>query len=503
MSRLEINAAKMSSEIVVDAKYTAIIIGSGFGGQCAAIECLKKGLNDFAILERRDFVGGTWSQNTYPGAAVDVHSPLYSLSFEPYDWSRMFATREELQNYTHFVFEKYQLSEKTLTAKNVTHAQWLDEQKCWQITVNDTEVMYAQFLINASGPLSTPVTPKISGQEHFKGTAFHTNNWDHSVDLTNKNVAIIGSGASAAQVIPAIVDKVKSLHVFQRTPHWILPRGDVQFKPWQRSLLKFKWIYKLLRFAIYWALEFRIIAFKYSPFLLKFIAGSSAEKHLAKQVKDLALRQKLTPDFTIGCKRIILSNTLYPALTKSHVKVHDKFDSVEHLTQNAVVTKRGSNIPIDVLVYSTGYDATDGIVSYPIEGRNGKLLSNCWADYPRAYLGTTIPDFPNLFIVTGPNTGIGHTSAIFVIESQIRYINNCIQAVLRQNKRSIEVKSEAEQKYTDMIHQEMVRTVWYTGGCNSWYKSKSGKVTTMFPGFSFTYRRLCSRLRRSDHIFMD
>ena len=483
--------------------FTVVIIGSGFGGQCAAIECLRNDLDDFVILERREFIGGTWSQNTYPGAAVDVQSPLYSLSFEQYDWSRMFAERDELKAYTESIFSKYGLSNKTRTQQNVTQVVWSENTKLWQITVNGNEQLYARFVINASGPLSTPVTPSIEGQNQFEGASFHTNDWDHSIDLKDKNIAIIGSGASAAQVIPAIVDTVKSLHVFQRTPHWVLPRWDIVFKPWQRKLLRVKWIYSLLRTVIYWLLEFRVLGFKYSRFILGLLGTRPAKRYLQSTVNDDELRQKLTPDFTIGCKRIIVSSTLYPALAHDNTTVHDKNDAVVKLTKNAVVTSKDKTIPIDVLVYSTGYDATDGIISYSVEGRNGAILSNVWADFPRAYLGTSIPDFPNLFIVTGPNTGIGHTSAIFVIESQMRYIMNCITKVIQEHKSTIEVTPDAEDKYTSMIHSEMEKTVWYDGGCNSWYKSKSGKVIAMFPGFSFNYRRMCNRLNLNDHILKD
>ena len=311
------------------------------------------------------------------------------------------------------------------------------------------------------------------------------------------------TSSSAAQVIPAIIDNVKSLHVFQRTPHWVLPRWDIVFKPWQRKLLRVKWIYSLLRTVIYWLLEFRVLGFKYSRFILGLLGTRPAKRYLQSTVNDDELRQKLTPDFTIGCKRIIVSSTLYPALAHDNTTVHDKDDAVVKLTNNAVVTSQDKTIPIDVLVYSTGYDATDGIISYSVEGRNGAILSNVWADFPRAYLGTSIPDFPNLFIVTGPNTGIGHTSAIFVIESQMRYIMNCITKVVQEHKSTIEVTPNAEDKYTSMIHSEMEKTVWYDGGCDSWYKSKSGKVIAMFPGFSFNYRRMCNRLNLNDHIIKD
>lgn len=483
--------------------FTVVIIGSGFGGQCAAIECLRKEIDDFIILERRAFIGGTWSQNTYPGAAVDVQSPLYSLSFEQYDWSRMFAGRDELKAYTESIFAKYGLSNKTRTQNNVTAVTWLEDKSHWRITINASEEIYARFVINSSGPLSTPVTPTIDGQDHFRGAAFHTNDWDHSVDLTGKNVAIIGSGASAAQVIPAIVDKVKSLHVFQRTPHWVLPRWDIVFKPWQRKLLRKPWIYSFLRYVIYWLLEFRILGFKYSRFILGLLGTRPAKKHLETAITDDKLRQKLTPDFMIGCKRIIVSSTLYPALAHKNTHLHDKSDAVVKIQADAVTTAQGTTIPIDVLVYSTGYDATDGIISYQVKGKNNAVLSEVWADYPRAYLGTSVPDFPNLFIVTGPNTGIGHTSAIFVIESQMRYIMNCITTVIESGKSTIEVSIDAEQKYTAMIHSEMEKTVWYDGGCNSWYKSRSGKVIAMFPGFSFTYRRMCKHLKLDDHVLKD
>ncbi|MFC3093521.1 NAD(P)/FAD-dependent oxidoreductase [Alteromonas sediminis] len=484
-------------------RYRVVIIGSGFGGQCAAIHLLKQNITDFLILERRPFVGGTWVQNRYPGAAVDVQSPLYSLSFEPEPWSRMFAEQAELESYTKKVFKKYGLANKTQTHANVTQVCWQEDEKQWHIRINDSDTIEAKFVINASGPLSTPVIPKIKGQARFQGAAFHTNDWNHGVDLSNKSVAIMGSGASAAQVIPAIIDKVKELHVFQRTPHWVLPRWDRVFKPWQRKLLSKPWAYKALRWLIYWLLEFRIVAFKYSPLLLRLIGERPAKRHLKAQISDDELRAKLTPDYTIGCKRIIVSSTLYPALAHPNTIFHDKLDGITSFTPTGINTASGNTIDVDVMVYGTGYDATDGIISYPVIGRNGKSLSAFWEEYPRAYLGISTPDFPNLFIVTGPNTGIGHTSAIFVIESQMKYILNAIQLVERANIAAVEVTAEAEQEYTEMIHKEMASTVWHNGGCNSWYKSKSGKVTAMFPGFSFQYRKLCKKFKHSHHIFTE
>lgn len=480
--------------------YTAIIIGSGFGGQCAAINLKKLGIEDFILLERRSFMGGTWSQNAYPGAAVDVQSLLYSIESEPYDWSQMFAEGAELQRYTEHVISKHGLREKTRTHSNVQRIEWSEADQRWSVHLQTGEVLDAQFVINASGPLSTPVIPNFKGRDSFKGKTFHTNAWDPHYDYKGKRVAIIGSGASAAQVIPAIAPEVAHLHVFQRSPHWVLPRPDRVFKPWQRALLKVEPIRKLARSAIYWGLESRVIAFKYSDFALKNIAQREALHHINKQIKDPELRRKVTPDFTIGCKRIILSNTLYPAYCRTNVSLHDRNDGIAEINQDGIRTLSGEQVDLDCIVYSTGYDATDGVISYPVLGKEGQQLSDVWSEYPRAYLGTTVPGFPNLFIVTGPNTGIGHTSAIFVIEAQMHYIMRAISEVQRGKAQAIEVKAQAEARYTHHIHSEMEKTVWKRGGCTSWYKSKSGHVVAMFPGFSYTYLRMAKNFRPADHV---
>ncbi|MDZ4297176.1 MAG: NAD(P)/FAD-dependent oxidoreductase [Moraxellaceae bacterium] len=482
-------------------QYDIVIIGSGFGGQCAAINLLKRGISDFRILERRDFMGGTWCQNSYPGAAVDVQSPLYSISFEPYQWSQMFVEQDELEQYTNFVIDKYRLREKTDTGCNVEQVCWDESAKRWLISTTANGDYQARIVINASGPLSTPVIPKFPGRDSFKGISFHTNHWDHNVSLKGKRVAIIGSGASAAQVIPAIAPEVGHLHVFQRTPHWVLPRPDRKFKSWQRELLGIKPLHKALRTLIYWELETRVIGFKYSKQALNQFAQKAALRHINKQITDPELRAAVTPDYTIGCKRIILSNTLYPALSRDNVTLHTKDSGIAEITPTGIRTADGQEVELDVIVYSTGYDATDGVISYPVVGKDGDQLKDFWAEYPRAYLGTTMPGFPNFFVVTGPNTGIGHTSAIFVIEAQMNYIMKSITAMHRTGSQAIEVKPEAEARYTNMIHDEMKQTVWKSGGCNSWYQSKSGHVIAMFPGFSFTYRQMAKRFKAKHHVF--
>ena len=488
-------------ELKLKQHYKVIIIGSGFGGQLAAVNLTRQGINNFLILERRDFMGGTWSQNVYPGAAVDVPSPLYAISSEPYDWSQLFADRNELNHYTDFVIEKHQLKVKTVTKCNVSKIQWDEVSRRWDVFIDDGRRYTSQFIINASGPLSTPVIPAFKGRESFKGKSFHSNNWDNSYDHKDKRVAIIGTGASAAQIIPEIAADVAHLYVLQRNAHWVMPRNDYVFKPWQRAVLRNKWAYNALRLLIYWTLEYRVIGFKYSQKLLNIMGRRGAEKLIRKHIKDPELRQMVTPDFEFGCKRVLLSDTLYPAYCRDNVTLFDKHNGIREITENGIITQDGVEHPLDLIVYSTGFDATDGVISYPVVGRDGKTLADAWNDYPRAYLGTCAPGFPNLFIVTGPNTGIGHTSALFLIESQLNYIMNCIENVKTRNQKSIEVSLDAEDKYTAHIHQEMTRTVWHNGGCNSWYKSKSGKVIAMFPGFSFTFRRWTKNFKSADHIF--
>jgi cation diffusion facilitator CzcD-associated flavoprotein CzcO len=480
--------------------FKVVIIGSGFGGQCAAIRLLERGVTDLRILERRDFMGGTWCQNTYPGAAVDVQSPLYSISSEPYPWSQMFAEQDELRRYTEMVIDKHGLRDRTDVLANVQRVTWDDGRHRWVIETEARGTYEAQFLINASGPLSTPVIPSFPGRDTFRGKTFHTNAWDHGYDHRGKRVAIVGSGASAAQVIPAVAGEVAELHVFQRTPHWVLPRPDRRFSAFERELLGVEALQRLLRWSIYWTLEARVVGFKYSHVGLRLIAQRAAERHLTAQVPDPELRAKLTPDFTIGCKRVILSSTLYPALTRPNVTLHDRTDGIASIDERGIRTQRGGRVDLDLIVWSTGYDATDGVISYPVIGRDGQLLSKVWEEYPRAYLGTAVPGFPNFFVMTGPNTGIGHTSAIFVIESQLRYILESLGWLERSGHESIEVRRDAEDVYTRMIHSEMDKTVWKAGGCKSWYQSKSGHVIAMFPGFSFTYRRLASRFQAQHHL---
>ena len=479
--------------------YSTIIIGTGFGGLSAAINLNKLGIDDFIMLERRPFCGGTWMQNRYPGAAVDVPSPLYSVEGEPFQWSQLFAKRNELEDYTLHLFKKHSLEEKIRLSSEVSEAKWMDDH--WQVCLLDGEILKAKSVINATGPLSTPVVPAFEGKDSFEGRSFHCNDWPGDLDLDGKKVAIVGSGASAVQIIPAIASKVDKLHVFQRTPHWVLSRPDIKFPQWFKKILPNKWVYGAIKWSIYAYHELRVIAFKYSKSTLKLIGQGPALRHLKKQVHDDDLRERLTPDFIIGCKRILMSNTYYPALQMNNVTLHDKDDGIKNINAKGILSSKGEQIDLDVIVYATGYDAADSMISYTVVGKNKRTLKSQWEAYPRAYLGTSIPNFPNFFVVTGPNTGIGHTSAIFVIESQMRYIRQCIEKLKAPTLIALEPTQAAEEDYTNMVHSEMLKTVWHYGGCQSWYQNASGKVIAMFPGFSFTFRQLCKKFKVSDHLF--
>jgi cation diffusion facilitator CzcD-associated flavoprotein CzcO len=476
-------------------RFEVLIIGSGFGGQCAAIKLLQAGIDNFRLLERRDFFGGTWCQNTYPGATVDIPSPLYSLSFAPYPWTQMYAGQQELQRYTRHVVERFRLQERIETGTEVLGLSWDDMAQQWTVQTRKG-VFASRFVINASGPLSQPKTPSFECIDSFEGKIFHSNQWDHGFDHRGKRVAIVGSGASAAQIIPAIASEVSELHVFQRTAHWVLPRPDHRFSRFERWLLTRPLAWRLLRALIYLKLETRFVGFKYSKTGLAMVQWM-ARRHLARQVRDTDLRRKLTPDFTLGCKRILLSSELYSALQRSNVTLHS--EAIQRLDPTGIVTTTGEHLELDLIIWATGFEATDNVIPYPIEGRHGKRLSKVWQPYPRAYLGTCVPDFPNLFLLTGPNTSTGHTSALFMLEAQMRYVMASIASVRKEGKRSIEVLPEAEERYTEMIHREMKRTVWFWGGCRSWYQNESGKVTVIFPGFSFSFYWLTRWFRRKDH----
>jgi len=479
-------------------KFEIIIIGSGFGGIGLGMNFKKAGIDNYVILEREREMGGTWWRNNYPGAAVDVQSHLYSFKSEPYNWTRLFALQPEILNYTNHLIDKYQLKKKTHCRKNVVKAEFDEDSSTWNVYCEDESIYQAPFLINSSGSLSQPSIPNIKGKEKFKGKWFHTSRWDHSFDYTNKKVAVIGTGASSVQVVPAIASKVKELFVFQRTAHWVLPRPDrILSKQEQKFIHSSKWITNLYREFIFWKLESRMLAFKGNKLLIK-LFQKKAEYFLKKKVPDNELRKKLTPDFMLGCKRVLLTNDYFPTLQSKNVNLIT--EGIENINKNGLLAKTGEQIDVDLIIYATGFYASENNIPYPLIGRDSITIQESWKDGSHAFLGTTIPRFPNLFILVGPNTGIGHTSALHIMESQITYIMKALSEMRKNNWKSIEVKEEVEFDYNKKIQEQLKKTVWQTGGCKSWYQTKSGKNTTLYPNYSFVFRKEASKFNKSDHL---
>ena len=483
-------------------KYDNIVIGSGFGGIATAVNIDQKKLGNYLLLERDEEFGGTWWRNNYPGAAVDVQSHLYSFSFEPYDWSRQFAKQYEILEYTNHVIDKYGIRDHALTNAKVVGLVYDDAECEWTVKLEDGRAFIATNIINASGGLSQPKIPEFKGQDTFKGKTMHTGLWDHSYDYRNKRVAVIGSAASAIQVVPAIAPNVKELYMFQRTPSWVLPRPDRAFTNIERATFrKFPAIRQAYREMLYARFESRVLAFQ-NPKKLIPLFQKEAENHIKNSINSKELQKIMTPDYMMGCKRILIANDYYPTLNRDNVHVLPASQTgVDSFNETGIATTDGQQIDVDLIVYATGFHASENTVVYPITGKNGITVDEAWKDGAHAYLGTMVPDFPNLFIIAGPNTGTGHTSAIGLIESQLEYITRAIKHKQDKNLKSIEVKADVEEKYNAKIQKQLKGSVWEIGGCHSWYLTEDGKNTTLYPTFSFIFRRDCKRLKAGEHVF--
>jgi len=478
--------------------YEIIVIGSGFGGIGLGMNFKKAGISNYLILEREVEMGGTWWKNSYPGAAVDVQSHLYSFKSEPYNWSRLFALQPEILDYTNSLIEKYDLRKNTLCNKKVVKTKFDEVESKWIVNTEDGSIYQSKILINSSGSLSQPFIPNIKGKDIFKGKTFHTSQWDHSFNYSNKKIAVIGTGASSVQVVSAIAPKVKNLFVFQRTPHWVLPRPDrVLSKTEQNFIHSFPFITNFYREFIYWKLEARLLAFKGNKMLLN-LFKQKAKYFLKKNVPDKELRKKLTPDFMLGCKRVLLTSDYYSTLQRENVSLIT--DGIDHINETGLLTIGGEQIDVDLIVYATGFHASENNIPYPIIGRGGLSIEDSWKDGAHAYLGTTVPYFPNLFILVGPNTGIGHTSAIHIMESQMKYIMETLKVMHKNNWKTVEVKENIELAYNKKIQKQLSKTVWQTGGCKSWYQTESGKNTTLYPDFSFVFRKASSKFKKEEHL---
>jgi cation diffusion facilitator CzcD-associated flavoprotein CzcO len=462
------------------------IIGTGFSGLGAAIALEKEGV-DYVVLERAGDVGGTWRDNTYPGCQCDVPSHLYSFSFAPNpDWSRTYSPQPEIWDYLRRTTDAYGVRDRIRFSTDVREAWWDASNNVWTIETNNGTYT-ANVLIGANGALSEPSVPEIAGLEDFTGTVFHSAQWAHGHDLAGERVAVIGTGASAIQFVPKIQSKVAKLTLFQRTPAWVLPHTDRPVSHIERVLYRrFPVAQRLARAFVYWMRELVVIAMTRNPKLTKPIERL-ARMNLTRHVKDPVLRAKLTPTFSAGCKRLLLSDDFYPALVQPNVTVETS--SIAEIRDRSIVTDDGNEHDVDTIIFGTGFHVTDNPIAERIRGRDGLTLAKAYSDDgARAYLGTTAPGFPNFFQMTGPNTGIGHTSLVVMIEAQLTYILDALRTMERAGVETIEVERAPFERYNDELQSRMGRTVWNAGGCASWYLDSHGRNTTLWPDFTWKYR---------------
>lgn len=468
-----------------------IIIGTGFAGIGMAIALKKAGLGDFIVLEKQDEVGGVWRDNTYPGAACDVPSHLYSFSFEPNpDWSRVFAPQAEIHQYLKHCAQKYGLMSSIRFVCEVSRVDYLEDMALWAVTLTNGQVLRARHVVTATGQLSRPVYPKFEGMEKFQGHVFHSAHWDHRLDLTGQRVAVIGTGASAIQFVPAIAAQVSKLTVFQRSAAYILPRPDGPYASWRKAMFKaLPWTMKLHRARIYLQYECRAIGFTRIRALMKLAVGLPFRALLQRQVKAPTLREQLTPDYPIGCKRILLSNEYLATMAKPHVTLVTQ--GIRRITAQGVETVDGQHHAADVIVYGTGFAATEFLAPMTITGRQGLALNDAWQKGAQAYLGMTVPGFPNFFMLYGPNTNLGHSSIIYMLESQIAHVMTCMKAAHSSGASTVEVAAQQYASFNETVQERLRATVWQ--GCKSWYVDANGHNSTNWPGFTFGYRWLTSR----------
>ncbi|TNY38367.1 flavin-containing monooxygenase [Thermomonospora catenispora] len=483
----------------MSARPAIVIVGTGFAGLGMAIQLIRSGFHDFVVLEKSDDLGGTWRENTYPGCACDVPSHMYSFSFELNPgWTRLFAPQREIYEYLHRTADKYGVKRYIRYNSEVERMEYDDAARRWKVFVADGTVYTCRAVVSGIGALHIPSYPDLPGLDDFQGTAFHSAEWDHSYDLTGKRVAVIGTGASAIQFVPKVAEKAARVHVFQRTAPWIQPKPDRRIGPLARAFLKnVPGAARALRYAIYWLLEARAVSFTVDP-RLSGPMERMARRHLERQVPDPELRRKLTPDYTIGCKRVLLSNDYYPALMRPHVDLIT--EGIAEVREHSIVTEDGRELEVDCIIYGTGFKVIDSLAEQQVIGRNGLKLQEAWANGAEAHHGTTIPGFPNFFMLLGPNTGLGHNSVVFMIEVQIQHVLSCLRLLSEHRADTIEPRPEAMRRYNDRMHRRLRRAVWNEGGCSSWYLDADGVNRTLWPGFTFEYWFSSRKARPADYI---
>jgi cation diffusion facilitator CzcD-associated flavoprotein CzcO len=465
--------------------FSVAIAGTGFSGLGAAIRLKQAGFDDLVVFERANDVGGVWRENTYPGAACDVESYLYSFSFAPNpQWSHTFSRQPEILGYLRTCAQRFGITPHIRFRHTVREARWDEARQVWVIET-DKGTFTADFFLPAVGALSDPMIPEILGLEKFRGKKFHSAQWDHDYDLTGKKVAVIGTGASAVQFLPEIQPKVAKLTLFQRTPAWVIPRWDAQFSEVKKKLYtKLPALQKLARRSIFYRREMFVMGFR-NPNVMKLVERF-ARRYLKTTVQDEELRAKLTPDFRIGCKRILVTADYLPALTQPNVDVVTH--GIREIRENAVVTADGVTHEVDTIIFGTGFHVLDLPFANHVRGRGGVTLNEHWKGSPSAYLGTTVNGFPNLFFLMGPGTGLGHTSVILMLESQLQILIGALKHMKNEKLEVIEPRKDVQDGYFDWMQQEAQGTVWTAGGCASWYLDTNGKLTSLWPHSTIAFR---------------
>lgn len=479
------------------AHYQVAIIGAGFGGLAMAIRLLQRNIHNFVILEKSDEVGGTWRENQYPGAACDVQSHLYSLSFAPKtDWSKRYAEAPEIFQYIQDVVQQFNLREYCQFNSEVVHTEYHEKDCVWHVALKDGRQLSCQYLVFASGPLHVPQIPHIKGIEKFQGKVFHSSQWDHQYNLNSKVVASIGTGGSAIQYIPEIAPQVKQLYVMQRTAAWVIPRDERKYLNIEKKLFKqADWFRKLHRARLYWSNESRAIPIM-QPSVMKY-TQKLAEAFIRFQVKDKQLAQKLTPDYIMGCKRILVSNKYFPTFNRDNVELVT--DAIQELTADSIITKDGKMRKIDCLIYGTGFITDPRIYLQPFSciGEHGVELKQAWKDGAESYYGISHKGFPNLFQLLGPNTVLAHNSVIFMIESQVDYILQMMDLVAQSQSNAIVVKDQVQDQFNHDVQDMLNNTVWQSG-CVSWYQQDGGKNFALWPTYTWKYWLKTKSLHPSD-----
>jgi cation diffusion facilitator CzcD-associated flavoprotein CzcO len=485
----------MRGEHAVDAR--VLIVGTGFGGLGAAIQLARRGERDFLLLERAGNVGGTWRDNTYPGCACDVHSHLYAFSFAPNpDWSRTFSPQPEIQRYLERCAREFDILPHVRFGHTMHSARWDEAGRRW-IVETSQGVVTGRVLVLATGPLSEPAVPALPGLERFAGTAFHSARWDHAHDLTGRRVAVVGTGASAVQFVPAIQPGVERLTLFQRTPAWVMPRRDrVHTLASRRLFGRVPGAQRLVRGTIWTLRELMLLPFVHPR--LAPVVEAIARRHLRQAVADPVLRAKLTPTFAIGCKRVLVSDDYLPALARPNVSVVT--EPIAEVRAHAVVTADGVEHPADTIVFGTGFRVTDPPFAPYVRGRDGRSLAEAWGASPAAHLGTTVAGFPNLFVLLGPNTGLGHTSVVLMLEAQIDHLLGALDHLARTGAAALEPRPEAQAGWLADVDRRMQGTVWVTGGCRSWYLDATGRNSTLWPDHTWRYRRRVARFDAGEYV---